>query len=85
MLDKLIKKYLNKISWLVILLFMGWLILFIYNNVYLTVNNIRVLKEVKKRVAETKINIEDWEALKKNIKWKKQPLADGELSVNPFK
>ena len=82
---KLFKIYHYKIYWLIIFIFIGWLIFFVYNNFYLTLNNIRILKEVKKKVAENKVNIKAWKSLEKNMEWKKQPLADGDLQINPFK
>ncbi len=81
---RLFKNYRHKLYWLIILVFAGWLLFFIYNNLYLTMNNIKVLKEVKRKVAETIVNIKTWESLEKNIEWKKQPLADGDLGFNPF-
>lgn len=84
MINKLIKIYIDKIYWVIIFIFIAWLVFFVYNNFYTTLNNIKILQEVKKKVAETKVNIKAWENLEKNIEWKKQPLADGKLKINPF-
>ncbi len=90
-MDKKILKKINfdlnlaKIYTLISLAFIIWLAAFSYYNFYDSLKNIRLIKQVKRRVAENKVDITGWYNIERNLEWKKQPLADGKLTVNPFK
>lgn len=74
----------DKTTWLASGLIIILLIIFLYNNFFQTISDIKVLLILKGQVAEKVVDMDMWKKINKEIEWKKQLLADDGLKRNPF-
>ena len=74
----------NRISWLVSLLIILISLIFLYDNFYRAVSDARVLSALKSQVASQAVDMELWEKINKDMKWKKHKLLDEDIKKNPF-
>ena len=74
----------NRISWLVSLLIILISLIFLYDNFYRSVSDARVLSALKSQVASQAVDMELWEKINKDMKWKKHKLLDEDIKKNPF-
>lgn len=86
-----IKKYIKKISsntqtisWVVIAVAMIATIFFMYFDCYKTIRRSTIVTVLKKQVAVNVVNIELWEKINKDIKWKKNNILGDVFNNNPF-
>jgi len=78
-------KYLTRGYWVTSIILFSWLAFFIYQNLYVTASDIKVLYMLKSQVAQEMVDMEAWNKINKEIKWKQQLLVDTTLLNNPFK
>ncbi len=78
-------KYLTMGYWIIALLLFLWLTFFMYQNLYITNNNITILSILKNKVAQKMVDMDMWHKINENIKWKQQLITAETLSRNPFK
>ena len=78
-------KYLSSSYWIIGIILFLWLIFFIYQSLYITANNIRVLTVLKNQVAQKTINMNMWYKINENIKHKQELTVNNILQNNPFK
>ncbi len=78
-------KYLSSGYWIISIILFLWLASFIYQSLYITINNIRILAALKNQVAQKMINMDMWYKINNEIEYKQKPITNNILQNNPFK
>ena len=82
--NKLLSKKGKDISWFfaIIILVVG--VVFLYVHFICTLDDVRRVDTLKNGVAIKVVDMKAWQKIHDNLEWKAQPLADDDITRNPF-
>ena len=80
----LCEKYSNQVVWMFSLLIILSCAVFLYNNFYKTISDVKFLMTLKSQVASEAVDMGLWKKINQAIEWKKQRLGGEDKINNPF-